>query len=148
MLAFKALLQHGADANIRIPSPGGLHETLLGRAIQQRVYTIVRELLAFGADPNVFHLDAPPILLAVRSGALHMPISTLLIAHGADVKKTKLNGETRSSALEYAVRDRRQELVQQLLKHGANPRRHVGKTRMTALHMAARRGVVVVVMLE
>lgn len=140
--SFKILLDAGANPNIILTGtgPNAQYETLLGRALQQKVLPAVKQLLAHGADPNARHLDSPPILLASRSGLMHMQYTSLLIAAGGDVRRTKLDGETRSSALEYAVRDRRTDLVKLLLQHGANPRRQVGKARLTALHMAVRRG--------
>lgn len=68
-------------------------ETILTHAIKQPNAPAVRQLLLFGADPNLISKKGvTPISAASYKG--HMEIMKMLIAHGADVNKLNTSGST------------------------------------------------------
>ena len=78
-------------------------------------------LLAGGCLINGTPPGNPPILDCVQAfipGPSALKMVEFLVAHGADVNATNLQGET---ALFQSVADRRISLVRFLLRHGADP---------------------------
>jgi ankyrin repeat protein len=128
----RALLAGGA--NVRANSPDGysvLHVVAVDREVQ-----IAELLLAAGADVNARTTNGTtPLIASVCSPYSESKMSLTLIRAGADVNIVNSDGET---ALFCATG---REVVEELLKRGANP--NIQSTRFsgeTPLHKAALNG--------
>jgi uncharacterized protein len=133
----EALLAKGANARAR--DRGG--STALHLAAVDRQIRIAEALLAAGADVNARTMEnVTPLIASVGSPYSGSKMSLLLIRAGADVNIADSNGET---ALWIAVTDKPDEVIEELLKKGANPNvqaRAPGFPGYTPLHMAAMNG--------
>lgn len=90
------LLSEGADVDFL---PGNrCQQTALQSASERGDLAAVKLLLAAGAEVNVTELTAPPLLLAVRGGHIH--IYEHLLAAGADIHATAYRGQTLLEAAE------------------------------------------------
>jgi cytochrome c len=110
------------------------HAATIHDAATKGDVTAITAALDAGANVNDSAGPATPLYLAVRGG--HLAAAKLLIERGADVNAvpTPLLGP----ALMPAVAQRRMDLINLLLKAGANPNLQRGGE--TALHVAARSG--------
>jgi ankyrin repeat protein len=115
-------------------------ETCLEYAIYRGPVSLVRELLALGADVNYQeHAGFPSLFAAIdRQAPDRHEVLALLIAAGADVQQRGVNDYT---ALHYAASRDDALAVELLLRHGADP---AAKTRIdhyaTPLEEAVRFG--------
>ena len=158
----KALLAAGVNPNPemnfhRPNAPGrgrfgdnqiSTNTTALFRAVQNNDPEVVQALLEKGADPNINSMGYTAFLLAAGAGpggrgaptAPNLPITDLLVQHGADVNAKVTGTATYSfnvsrenmgnkdtltkegtSALHEAARTVNPDMVKYLLAHGANP---------------------------
>lgn len=123
------LLSAGADVNFN--PTRGWEQTALQNASERGDLTAVKLLLAAGADVNATGATAPPLLLAIRGGHIH--VFEHLLSAGADVYATAYRGQTMLEAAEASgdadVQDRvRAALgsrpppqIDQPLDHGTGP---------------------------
>jgi ankyrin repeat protein len=147
--AARALLEHGADVNVK-ESRGG--QTALMWAVANKYPEIVKVLVEHGADIRARSKgDFTPLLFAAQQGDVGSGL--ILLGAGADVNETRksdrmtalmvasasgnekfsallldkganpnVNDESGYTALHHAASDeKRVELVKALLAHGANP---------------------------
>jgi ankyrin repeat protein len=136
--AVQTLLKHGAEVNAR----DQLGSTPLFYAVGRNQIAVARELLSHGADVNVaveYRVAGvsagkviTPLVLAVRRANPQMV--RLLIQHGARVRGLG------SLAFFAAVNSGKVELVQMLLKAGADPLGREKTWGATPLHTAAGNG--------
>ena len=106
--------------------------TALFVAVRQQNKDLVKLLLENGADPNVKNNGGATVLhAAAETGALE--IVKLL----TDKKRTKIDivDDRQNSALLYAVTNKRHEVVEHLVKAGADPK-SVNRQGQTFLHIA------------
>jgi ankyrin repeat protein len=127
--AVAALLDQGADANVREPDGA----TPLAWAAMRSNARIAERLLRAGADPNLVNeLGIGPLWLAVQNGSVEL--AELLLAGGADPNLARENGET---PLMTAARLGRLDTMRALLDRGADPNARENKFGQTALMWAA-----------
>ena len=97
---------------------------------------ITVKLMAAGADPNAHLLSGEtPLMEAARQG--NLATIQALLAAGADPKAQEANGG--QNALMWAVSQHHANVVDELVKHGADVNAH-SKTGFTALMFAAQQG--------
>mmetsp|Transcript_21250 Transcript_21250/g.55281 ORF Transcript_21250/g.55281 Transcript_21250/m.55281 type:complete len:965 (-) Transcript_21250:169-3063(-) len=106
------LLEAGADPHY--PCKGG--QNALWRASYHGYTSLVRALLAKGADVGGDKEAAAPIIVAAQNG--HLEVIKVLVEAGADVNSE--NGKT--TVLASAVENDRYECVEYLLDRGAIPK--------------------------
>jgi len=141
------LLQHGADPNARLTAVQvqrahtdgdtslGMGSTTFMRAAKAGDTTVMKLLLAHGADPNLVQKNGNTALmlaagLGYRDGNMAVPTKDrgttleilaaiqLCLEHGADVNAQGANGDT---ALHDAVTGRGDvEVIRYLVEHGAS----------------------------
>ncbi len=136
--AVQTLLKHGAEVNAR----DQLGSTPLFYAVGRNQIAVARELLSHGADVNVaveYRVAGvsagkviTPLVLAVQRANPQMV--RLLIQHGARVRGAG------NSAFFTAVNSGKVEIVQMLLKEGADPLERDRQWGATPLHTAAGNG--------
>jgi ankyrin repeat protein len=130
------LLRHGVDVNVR----GSENDTSLLLASWNGHRDVVQCLLGHGADVELRDKFLnTPLILAAYNG--HVDAVRLLLEHNADVNSQNDRGRT---PLHNAIRcDRfkadRPQIVQLLLKHGANANIRNYNKRRTPLHLASKR---------
>ena len=133
----QALLAKGANARAR----DRVGSTALHAAAVDREVRIAEALLAAGADVNARTTDdVTPLMASIGSPYSDAKMSLTLIRAGADVNIVDSNGET---ALWIAITDSSEEVIEELLRRGANPNvqaRALGFPGYTPLHMAAING--------
>ncbi|GJD19129.1 hypothetical protein RIVM261_040850 [Rivularia sp. IAM M-261] len=118
----KFLVESGADVN----AVGGEYDyTVLGFAVQSDNVDIIQYLLDAGADINYQRPSGYDVLIDAMCGYIQerenlVSIINLLIARGANVKGVSQYGE---SALKCASCEGRFDVVELLLKAGADPQR-------------------------
>jgi ankyrin repeat protein len=131
------LLSRGA--NIRASARNG--STALHVAAVDRDVRLVDLLLAAGADVNAQTVDGvTPLMASLGSPYSDTKISLALIRAGADVNIADSEGRT---ALWISVTESSDEVLEELLKRGANPNvqpKTLGFPGYTPLHMAAMNG--------
>lgn len=146
--AIKLLLEAGANPNAR----NLVGDTPLLWSAGEPNAGAMRALVAAGADVNASNANGEtPLLIAIRRG--HGPAVRFLLRHGADPNHLDLHGLgpldhatmnnqhpimaaiKKAGGIEHArlerqlhqaIRDRRSDMVQQLLAAGADPRRQLG----------------------
>lgn len=127
---------------------GGIRCSLLQHAIYHAPLSLVRELLAAGADPNYDDHDGFPSLIAALSSGQRAPGATprrdvpavvaALLDAGADINQRGLNDWT---PLQWAAGVGDAAMVEQLLVRGADPHQRTRiDDRETARDMAQRAG--------
>ncbi len=123
-----------AGANVNAADDHGV--TPLERAAENASLPMVRRLVEAGANVNASQASGlTPLMTAARTGSTE--VVRLLVGHGADVNA--VTGETRSSALMWAVSEPHPEIVHLLLGAGADP--HLSTVKgFTPLMFAARNG--------
>lgn len=98
----------------------------------------VRVMLDSGIDVNVRNEGSRETALMTAAGGGNIDTVKLLVERGADVGAKSFEGGT---ALLVAIEQRRDEVVEYLLSHGANPNDKLAvEPGLTALCMAAQRG--------
>lgn len=108
----KYLVEHDADINIQ----NYQGETILVKSLKSSEYFDVTEyLIQHGADVNVDALWGSPLITACRYNTLETV--KMLVENGADVNYFDRNDLT---ALMWAEKERRQDIVNYLLQKGAN----------------------------
>jgi ankyrin repeat protein len=134
----QVLLNAKADVNAR--GPRGY--TALHAAAVQRDLAVLKALVEAGADIDVQTEDkTTPLIATVSSPYSSSDVALFLIQRGANVDLADADGAT---ALWYATTDKSIEVLQELLKRGANPNvqtRSIGFPGNTPLHMAALNGL-------
>ena len=119
----KLLLEHGADANLAVgyqSSPDApLPHTPLVVALDKSGSAFVPLLLDHGAQVNVQSDGTWPLIVAVHNGDFHS--LGLLLARGADVRALNKQGHNALVAAFrcYACRDKKLDMIEQLLASGA-----------------------------
>lgn len=116
---------------------GGLdhHNCEICDAARMNDITLVKDLLAGGADPNQRDLRTSALVTASHEG--HMEVVDVLLKAGAHPDLPHVtSGQT---ALMHAARSGHHELVKKLLKAGANPN-VISPHSYSALHFAALHG--------
>ena len=123
-----------AGASVNAADDHGV--TPLERAAENASLPMVRRLVEAGANVNASQASGlTPLMTAARTGSTE--VVRLLVGHGADVNA--VTGETRSSALMWAVSEPHPEIVHLLLEAGADP--HLSTVKgFTPLMFAARNG--------
>jgi ankyrin repeat protein len=115
----KLFLKRGADPNLRQKGWSALTAAMIGKEPPRT--TIVKMLLAAGADPNfVFHSnDDIPVddVLMRAAGSASCAALRLLLLAGVDVNRKFAFG----TALTSAVQENRADVVELLLANGADP---------------------------
>ena len=109
------LLRQGADPNV-IRSD----ETLLHWTIRCKEFSLARILLEEGADINQGGPASPPLVYVACYGKLDA--ARFLLQRGADIERKGdplIKGKASHSALYWARNDKRPNMVQLLLQHGA-----------------------------
>lgn len=98
----------------------------------------VRMMLDSGINVNVRNKGSRETALMTAAGGGNVDTVKLLVERGADINAKSFEGGT---ALLVAIEQRRDEVVEYLLSHGANPNDKLAiKPGLTALCMAAQRG--------
>lgn len=111
----KLLLANGADVNeIRNDGRSALH-----CAVQREFYKVIDCLLECGADVNLKVSGDSPLHFAAAIG--NLKILKLLLSNGAELNATNLSDAT---PLFIAVQRNRNEIVECLVKHGADVNIH------------------------
>src|SRR5580698_10008987 len=109
-----ALIEQGVDVNV--PAEDGSSALLWAVHRDDRV--LVERLLKARADPDSANGDGQTALMVVAHTS-NVRAADLLLAHGAHVDATeKLRGQT---ALHFAAAESQAEMVQELLRHRADP---------------------------
>lgn len=119
MAGLRAAMGDPADfPNCR--GPMAIGDSLLIYAVYHGAVSLVRELLALGADVNPSVEDGFPTLVALMSTARadKHELLSLLLAAGADVDARGVNDQT---ALHWAVGAEDLEAADLLLSYGADP---------------------------
>src|SRR5207302_2569010 len=132
------LLAAGADVNIHTEAG----YTALHAAAIERNAQIIQALISAGADVNSrTKNNITPLICSVGSPYSDPKIALALIRAGADVNVADVEGET---ALWIATTDSSLEVMEELLKDGANPNvqpQSLAFRGNTPLHMAALNGL-------
>lgn len=124
----RAILLAGGDPNI----PNSQGDTPLEDAICRGSVGVARTLIAFGAKK-----DDPGRLLRRAAWAGHIPTAELMLKEGANVNdRAQSESGGNSTALHAAVVANRPDMVDFLVKNGANPNFADGAGH-TPLHLAA-----------
>ena len=109
------LVQLILDADVDIHRRG---ETALRTAVEWGNHSIIEELIATGADPKAYGLEAAPLAIAVKRKDTES--LQLLLDAGAEVNSREL-GCKQSTALKAAVTNGDIEMVEYLFSIGADP---------------------------
>lgn len=112
----RLLMANGADINYK-SVVGSFLGTALHEAARGGQNEIVEILIIEGADVNAKTYRDKTALHFARNGKT----AGALIAHGADVRIQDENG---NSPLDYAIRNRRGDVVRELLENGVKPSLH------------------------
>lgn len=105
------------NAQVNLQNTNG--ETALFLAVREEHDDIAKFLLQNGADPNMACLtDEGMFPLHVASAFGNGPLVALLVSFGAWTESESLEGDT---PLHVAIRENKFEIVEWLLKHGADP---------------------------
>jgi uncharacterized protein len=132
-LAFADVLLHGG-AKANAADDHGV--TPLHQAAENASPAMVERLLKAGANPNFAETSGlTPLIIAVHTG--NLPVVKLLLAHGADVNASA--AETRTTAIMFAVAERKKEIAEALIAAHANVHASMAKG-FTPLLYAARNG--------
>jgi len=121
----RLLLERGADPNLS----SGRNSSLLGLAVQEKNKTIVAQLLAAGADVNGGGRGRSPLYWAIKSGDADLAL--FLLNAGAD--------PNRDAAIVQAARRGMPQVMNKMIQMGCDVNQP-GPGKRTALHMAAARG--------
>ena len=125
LIVLRELLRAGANPDILIDHPG--YDPPLRWAAQAGLLDSVTELCSSGAsiDPSSSGSYSPPLYWAARGG--HLETVAYLIRMGAPLKPSEnypdtapIQGDT--TPLNAAAAQGQLQVVEELLKHGANPR--------------------------
>ena len=126
-----ALLNDGVDLNA-----ANDENNALMLAIEKKDAALVRKLVEAGAKPDLFcHRKNYPLIKAVRSG--NAEIVKILIDAGADVNEK----QSLESAIEYAARWNRHEIIPLLLEAGAEQRYRALQVALVCEKMEAARAL-------
>ena len=121
------LLDHGAKVDVRVGvGGGGCDSTPLAAAAEAQHLEVVKLLVRHGADVHAFACRSSILEWALSKG--HKAVVTFLLQHGA---KPRLLAAVRTGAL---------ELVQIMLKYGADLSEYDRFSWETALHLAVESG--------
>jgi ankyrin len=126
----KLLLDHGADPDI---DPGQFGRSPLAQACDRGELEIVKLILDAGADPDEGGDGFTPLYFS--AGRNNIEITKLLIQAGAKVNLGCPGFEKRTALIEAAQKGHR-EIVEYLVKQGADPNQ-VDENGVTPLKMAA-----------
>lgn len=131
----RLLLKHGADVNLKCATTGS---TPLDMAIRKGNMAIISSLIDTGANPNLRgEARNPPLITAILSNPPRVfEIVQLLLQHGATINAT---GEYWASPLHAAVEESPIELIEFLLKNGADVNHRSQMNGMTPLMIATDR---------
>jgi cell wall assembly regulator SMI1 len=128
----RLLIEHGADPNLAdMPDGIGLYplQYIFYPDDQDVIDTIVRTLVKGGADVNGGRRGSP--LMSTKTASVDTV--KFLIDSGADVNALKPNG----TPLHRAIENNRPDIVELLLKHGADPNvRAIEDPKLTPLELA------------
>lgn len=122
----EVLLEHRVNPNcqsVSLSGKTGKGVTPLALAVKYREISLVRNLLAHGADPNIRFGRANSSLLYHTIAAGNVCIATILLDHGADPNAlVKLSGKRKGkiSPLCWALKSRQFAIARCLVDHGAD----------------------------
>ena len=142
MKSIQILAEWGVDVTAYLLIANG---TPLHEAVAQGHESVVRYLLNMGANIDVESYNAgSPLCVAVRRQDVSM--IQLLLDYGASTNITWRSPEKEETTmLHQAVADRNEEILRQLLGHGAHPNVFDKPLARTPLHIAAQQGNVSVI---
>jgi ankyrin repeat protein len=131
----RAMIEKGADVNLRIGNNSGTAPTPLGEAVDADILESVDLLLQAGADPDIANSSGNPPLYSAAQNGNEQIVKRLLAAH-ANPNATGDLGRTALAADHLTV-----GCAKLLLDAGANPNAAMNLG-TTPLHIAALRGEV------